>query len=73
MRRARESRSTRAAAQQVGIRETLLSRWQRAQAAAEAGSAAQAQAPAWRALRADTQRRQRALAGLKKALASCLL
>lgn len=73
LRLAQESRSTRATAQQLGISETLLYRWQRAQAEAEAGSAAQAQDPQWRALRAENQRLQRELAVLKKALASCLL
>ncbi|TGE23859.1 hypothetical protein E5K00_01190 [Hymenobacter aquaticus] len=69
LRLARESRSTRAAAQQLGISETLLYRWRRAQAEAEAGSTAQAQDPEWRALRAQNQRLEREVAVLKKALA----
>jgi transposase len=55
-------RSARAAAQQLGVSETLLYRWRRAEAEAAAGSAAQAQAPEWRALRADNQRLEREVA-----------
>lgn len=69
LRLARDSRSARAAAQQLGISETLLYRWRRAEAEAAAGSAAQAQDPAWRALRAENQRLEREVAVLKKALA----
>ena len=68
LRLARGSRSTRAAARQLGISEKLLYRWQQAQAVAEAGSLEQAQDPAYRALRTENQRLERGLAILKKAL-----
>ncbi len=68
LRLARESRSTRAAARQLGISEKLLYRWQQAQVGAEAGSVEQAHDPAYRALRAENQRLERELAILKKAL-----
>lgn len=61
---ARESRSTRAAACQLGISEKLLYRWQQAQTVAEAGSVAQAQDPAY----PENQRLERELAIVKKAL-----
>jgi transposase len=68
LRLAGASRSTRAAARQLGISEKLLYRWQQ-QAAVEAGSVEPARDPEWRALRAENQRLQRELAVLKKALA----
>jgi transposase len=63
-----ESRSTRAAARQLGISEKLLYRWQQQQAAAELGSAELAHDPEVRALRAELQRVQREPDILKKAL-----
>jgi transposase len=69
LRLARESRSTRAAARQLGIGERLLYRWQEQQAAAELGSAELARDPEVRALRAELQRVQRERDILKKALA----
>ncbi|WBA43962.1 transposase [Hymenobacter canadensis] len=68
-----ESRSTRAAARQLGISEKLLYRWQQQQAAAELGSNELARDPEVRALRAELQRVQRERDILKKASASCLL
>lgn len=69
LRLARESRSTRAAARQLGIGERLLYRWQEQQAAAELGSAELARDPEVRALRAELARVQRERDILKKALA----
>lgn len=69
LRLARERRSTRAAARQLGIGERLLYRWQAQQAAAELGSAELARDPEVRALRAELQRVQRERDILKKALA----
>jgi transposase len=73
LRLARESRSARAAARQLGIGERLLYRWLEQQAAAELGSAELARDPEVRALRAALARVQRERDILKKALASCLL
>ena len=69
LRLAGESRSTRAAARQLGISERLLYRWQAQQAAAEVGSVEVARDPEVRALRAELQRVQRERDILKKALA----
>lgn len=69
LRLAGESRSTRAAARQLGISERLLYRWQAQQAAAELGSEELARDPEVRALRAELQRVQRERDILKKALA----
>ncbi|MDF7815736.1 transposase [Hymenobacter sp. YC55] len=51
-----ESRSTQAAAQQLGIRPKLLYRWQQAQIVAEVGSKEVARDPEVRALRAANKR-----------------
>jgi transposase len=59
LRLAREGRSTRAGAHPLGMSEKLLYRWPQAQAVTEAGSVEQAQDPACRALRAESQRLER--------------
>ena len=56
LRLATESRSTRAAARQLGISEKLLYRWQQARAVAEASSTGMARDPEVRALRAANKR-----------------
>ncbi|WP_426491472.1 transposase [Hymenobacter sp. 102] len=53
LRLASESRSTQAAARQLGISPKLLYRWQQAQLVAEVGSEEVARDPEVRALRAD--------------------
>jgi len=69
LRLARESRSTQAAARQLGISPKLLYRWQQAQLVAEVGSVEVARDPEVRALRAANKRRAQELDILKKALA----
>ena len=66
LRLAIESRSTQAAAQQLGISPKLLSRWQHAQLVAEVGSVEVARDPEVRALRARLKRVEQALDMLKK-------
>jgi transposase len=73
LRLAEESRSTQAAAQQLGISPKLLYRWRQNQAVAEVGSVEVARDPEVRALRAANKRLAQELDMLKKALASCLL
>ena len=73
LRLAVESRSTQAAAQQLGISPKLLYRWQQDQTVAEVGSVEVARDPEVRALRAANKRLVQELDILKKALASCLL
>jgi len=66
LRLASESRSTRAAARQLGIREKLLYHWQ---AAEQVGSAEVARDPQVKALRAANKRLAQEVKILKKALA----
>ena len=68
LRLASESRSTQAAAQQLGISPKLLYRWQKAQFVAEVGSEEVARDPEVRALRARLKRAEQELDVLKKAL-----
>ncbi len=68
LRLASESRSTQAAARQLGISPKLLYRWQQAQLVAEVGSEEVARDPELRALRARLQRAEQELDILKKAL-----
>ncbi len=68
LRLASESRSTQAAARQLGISPKLLYRWQQAQLVAEVGSVEVARDPEVRALRARLKRAEQALDILKKAL-----
>ena len=68
LRLASESRSTQAAAQQLGIRPKLLYRWQQAQLVAEVGSVEVARDPEVRALRARLKRAEQELDILKRAL-----
>jgi transposase len=63
-----ESRSTQAAARQLGISSKLLYRWQQAQLMAEVGSEEVARNPEVRALRARLKRADQELDILKKAL-----
>ena len=63
-----ESRSTQAAARQLGISPKLLYRWQQAQLVAEVGSEEVARDPEVRALRARLKRAEQELDILKKAL-----
>lgn len=69
LRLARESRSTRAAARQLGISEKLLYRWQTAHTVAEVGSVELARDPEIKALRAAKKRLEQEVDILKKALA----
>ncbi|MBO2008793.1 transposase [Hymenobacter negativus] len=66
LRLASESRSTQAAAQQLGISPKLLCRWQQAQLVAEVGSEEVARDPEVRALRACLKRAEQELDILKK-------
>ena len=68
LRLAGESRSTQAAARQLGISPKLLYRWQQAQLVAEVGSEEVARDPEVRALRARLKRAEQELDILKKAL-----
>ena len=68
LRLAGESRSTQAAARQLGISPKLLYRWQQAQLVVEVGSAEVACDPEVRALRARLKRAEQELDILKKAL-----
>ncbi len=68
LRRASESRSTQAAARELGISPKLLYRWQQAQLVAEVGSVEVARDPEVRALRAANKRLAQELDILKKAL-----
>jgi transposase len=68
LRLASESRSTQAAAQQLGISPKLLYRWQQAQLIAEVGSLEVARDPEVRQLRAQLKRAEQELNILKKAL-----
>ena len=68
LRLAGESRSTQAAARQLGISPKLLYRWQQAQLVSEVGSEEVARDPEVRALRARLKRAEQALDILKKAL-----
>ena len=68
LRLASESRSTQAAARQLGISPKLLYRWQQAQLVAEVGSEEVARDPEVRALRARPKRAEQALDMLKRAL-----
>ncbi len=68
LRLASESRSTQAAARQLGISPKLLYRWQQAQVVAEVGSIEVARDPEVRALRARLKRAEQELDILKKAL-----
>lgn len=70
MRLASESRSTQAAARQLGISPKLLHRWRQAQLVAEVGSKAVARDSEVRALRARLKRAEQELYMLKIALAS---
>ena len=65
---ASESRSTQAAARQLGIGPKLLYRWQQAQLVAEVGSLEKARDPEVRVLRAANKRLAQELNSLKKAL-----
>jgi transposase len=68
-----ESRSTQAAARQLGISPKLLYRGQQAQLVAEVSSVEVARDPEARALRASNKRLAQELNRLKKALIICLL
>ena len=68
LRLAAESRSTQAAAQQLGISPKLLYRWQEAKLVAEVGSVEVARDPEVRQLRAQLRRAEQELDILKKAL-----
>ena len=68
LRLAAESRSTQAAAQQLGISPKLLYRWQKAKLVAEVGSVEVARDPEVRQLRAQLKRAEQELDILKKAL-----
>lgn len=68
LRLASESRSTQAAARQLGISPKLLYRWQQAQLVAEVGSEEVARNSEVRALRARLKRAEQELDILKKAL-----
>ncbi|SHL84339.1 transposase [Hymenobacter psychrotolerans] len=68
LRLASESRSTQAAARELGISPKLLYRWQQAQLVAEVGSEEVARDPEVRALRAANKRLAQELDILKKAL-----
>ncbi|RZL13272.1 MAG: hypothetical protein EOO62_08615 [Hymenobacter sp.] len=68
LRLAAESRSTQAAARQLGISPKLLYRWQEAQLVAEVGSVEVARDPEVRQLRAQLKRAEQELDILKKAL-----
>ena len=68
LRLASESRSTQAAARQLGISPKLFYRWQQAQVVAEVGSVEVARDPEVRALRARLKRAEQELDILKKAL-----
>ena len=68
LRLAAESRSTQAAAQQLGISPKLLYRWQEAKLVAEVGSVEIARDPEVRQLRAQLKRAEQELDILKKAL-----
>ena len=68
LRLAAESRSTQAAAQQLGISSKLLYRWQEAKLVAEVGSVEVARDPEVRQLRAQLKRAEQELDILKKAL-----
>ncbi|WP_310395367.1 transposase [Hymenobacter sp.] len=68
LRLASESRSTQAAARQLGISPKLLYRWQQAQLVAEVGSVEVARDPEVRALRVANKRLAQELDMLKKAL-----
>ena len=68
LRLASESRSTQAAARQLGISPKLLYRWQQAQLVTEVGSVEVARDPEVRALRAANKRLAQELDILKKAL-----
>lgn len=63
---ASESRSTQAAAQQLGISPKLLYRWQQAKVVAEAGSVEVARDPEVRQLRTQLKRAEQELDSLKK-------
>lgn len=68
LRLAAESRSTQAAARQLGVSPKLLYRWQEAQLVAEVGSVEVARDPEVRQLRAQLKRAEQELDILKKAL-----
>ena len=68
LRLASESRSTQAAAQQLGSCPKLRYRWQQAQLVAEVGSVEVARDPEVRQLRAHLKRAEQELDMLKKAL-----
>ena len=68
LRLASQSRSTQAAAQQLGISSKLLYRWQQAQLVAEVGSEEVACDSEVRVLRARLKRAEQELDILKKAL-----
>ena len=68
LRLASESRSTQAAARQLGISPKLRYRWQQAQVVAEVGSVEVARDPEVRALRAASKQGMQELDILKKAL-----
>ena len=68
LRLATESRSTQAAARQLGINPKLLYRWQQEQLIAEVGSVEVARDPEVRQLRAQLKRAEQELDILKKAL-----
>ena len=68
LRQANESRSTQAAARQLGISPKLLYRWQPAQLVVEVGSGKVSHDPEVRAMRARLRRAEQELDILKKAL-----
>ena len=73
LRLARESRSTQAAARQLGISAKLLYKWQKAEQPVLEGGGEENESVAMRQLRAEVRRLQQERDILKKALASkCL-
>ena len=68
LRLAAESRSTQAAAQQLGSSPKLLYRWQEAKLVAEVGSVEVARDPEVRQLRPQLKRAEQELDSLKRAL-----
>ena len=73
LRLASESRSTQAAARQLGISAKLLYKWQKAIALPSELGDGEGESAAMRQLRAENRRLQQERDILKKALASCLL
>jgi len=73
LRLASESRSTQAAARQLGSSPKLLYKWQKATRPVLEGGRRESESVAMRPLRAENRRLQQERDILKKAFASCLL